>query len=176
MAIRTIYLRALAAMLPLANADVFSNDQWDQLTNYEFQNYTEQQCQAPYEALNATGTFRVDPDTTNDDMNDVSWTVAVSQPYSEAVGATNFSLYLGSPSGFDFRPGNLNFSACALIFEGLPDNLNRRGQDDDGTCVQTFNDECVKALSNQAADTGYYLTISPANNSPAPGKYRSSCC
>lgn len=107
------------------------------------------------------GTFLVDPLTANDNMNDVSRTVAVTQPYNEGVGVTNISLYLGTPSGFDFRPGTLNFSACALIFQGLGDNLNRRGQDDDGGCVQTFSEDCVKALSNQAAETGFYLTIIP---------------
>lgn len=171
--LRAVYLGVLASVLSSVNADIDS-DQWEEISSYFFQSYTEQQCQAPYETLNATGTFLVDPNDSYLGMNDVSWTVAVSQPYSEGVGVTNFSLYLGTPSGFDFRPGNLNFSGCALIFEGISDNLNRRGQDDDGLCMQTFNEECVKAISKQASDTGFYLTISPTNNSPAPGRYQRS--
>ena len=169
--IRTPYFGVLVLVLSPANAYLF-NTQWDEATTYWFQNYTEQQCQAPYDTLNATGTYLVDPNTEWIGMNDVSWTVAVSQPYNEGVGFTNYSLYLGTPSGFDFRPGNLNFSGCAMIFQGLPENLIRRGQEDEGTCQQTFSKECVKAINRQASDTGFYLTSTYTDNSPAPSMYR----
>ena len=36
------------------------------------------------------------------------------------------------------------------------------------------SEECVTALNTQATATGYYLTVNPTNNSPAPGKHQAS--
>lgn len=61
-----------------------------------------------------------------------------------------------------------DFSACALIFIGLSDNLNRRGQHDHGYCEQTLSTACVDAVTTKAADTGYRLTRLISNSS-VPG-------
>lgn len=135
-------------------------DHWVEEPGPFSQNFTEPQCQAPYTSANATGTVKMQ-NYAHAQMENVTWTVAVSQPAGDAVANTNVSLYLGTPSGKDLRSNQPIYSACAILFEDIPDNLVRRGQDDDGTCTQTFSKECVDALQYQAALTGYWLTVNP---------------
>jgi hypothetical protein len=133
------------------------------------ENHTDAQCAAPFIDANATGTLPINRPDYGLLSNNFSWTIAVSQPAGDAVQTTNMSLYFGTPASQDIRQGNLSYSACAIMFLDLPDNLIRRGQTDEGSCMQTFGEECVKALADQAGTTGFYLTNSFTDNYPNPG-------
>lgn len=133
------------------------------------ENYTDAQCAAPFTEANATGILPLNKPEYGLLSNNFSWTIAVSQPAGDTVRTTNMSLYFGTPAGQDLRLGTLSYSACAILFEGLSDNLIRRGQIDEGSCMQTFSEECVKALADQASITGFYLTNGFTSNYPNPG-------
>ena len=173
MAIRDVLFVALAYLVASCAAqssspkpDLWYNGAYDY---YEFENYTTEQCSTALSSANATGTYLVAPEFSQD-MQNVSWTLAITQPGDE-IGYTDMSLYLSTPPGEDFALGDLEFSACAYVFESLPDNLIRRGQSDDGSCDMTFSKECVAALTVQAANTGSYLTANWQDNSPAPSTH-----
>ena len=62
------------------------------------------------------------------------------------------SLWIGQPPIIDLYDGSNGFSGCAFAFGNLPLNTIERGQDDDGSCHQTFSEACVTALTNQVAE------------------------
>jgi hypothetical protein len=57
---------------------------------------------------------------------------------------------------------SLGFDACAIRFGyGALDNTYRRGQYDNGSCLATFDAECINAVQRQAEESAMQLVGSP---------------
>lgn len=125
---RCIRFATLSTLLSSVNGSgIFDSGDWSKYGAHDFQNYTAQQCQVPYNALNASAS--VNGQSTNNEgdlisLYDPLWTVTVSQPYNEAVGVTNYSLYLGTHSnlGLDLSHTYVRSDpSCSVVICFCPD-------------------------------------------------------
>ena len=66
------------------------------------------------------------------------------------------------------RIGNLPFSGCAFFMGGLPENLIRRAQTDNGNCSKMLDDDGITALQGQLETIAFGYTRTWTDNSPAP--------
>jgi hypothetical protein len=73
----------------------------------------------------------------------LSWAMTVNEGSQTDLNnvsfpTVNISLWIGQPPSINLYDGSNGFSACAISFGHLPINTIERGQDDDGSCYQTF--------------------------------------
>jgi hypothetical protein len=110
---------------------------------------------------NASGPVTFDPyqiESTNGDSNqNLSWAMTVDEGSQTGYNNVSFptfdtSIWIGQPPSLNLYYGENAFSACAYTFWDLPINTIERGQDDDGSCYQTFSEACVTALTDQVAN------------------------
>src|SRR2546423_12177253 len=95
----------------------------------------------------------------------LSWTMTVNEGSQKGYDNVSFltidtSLWIGQPPSINLYDGSNGFSACAFSFGALPINTIERGQNDDGSCYQTFSQACVTALTDQVANFAHWQTSS----------------
>ena len=122
------------------------------------------------DGANATGTGTFDAwelvfDQYYHGSTNLSWAMTVDEGFQTGDNNVSFptidtSLWIGQPPGIDLYDGANGFSACAFQFGNLPLNTIERGQDDDGSCYQTFSPACVTALTDQVARFAQWQTSS----------------
>ena len=93
----------------------------------------------------------------------LSWAMTVNEGSQTDFNNVSFptvdtSIWIGQPPSINLYDGSNAFSACAISFGDLPINTIERGQDDDGSCYQTFSKPCVAALTNQLANFAQWQT------------------
>ena len=135
--------------------------------------HTQNLCPGLFNNANATG----EQPRNEVDKNGVfnyygQWKVSVRSNYS--VNSIEFAestadgnnpdaianVWLDPKDGVDLNSGEV-FSACAYVYKNLPANTLRRGQQDDGTCVQMLSKSCVEEITTRAALTAQYLVQTP---------------
>lgn len=135
------------------------------------QSWTPDVCTDLIEQGNATGGTDATLSLSESDLG--AWRISVRSNYSaatlSALPGVNTSSSPGAAADIWLDPftstnlaaGNNWYSACAIIFRNLPNNLIRRGQMDVGNCEQMLSPECVHALEERTANVARGLTGNP---------------
>lgn len=79
-------------------------------------------------------------------------------PNDSRIQASTWISTNGANFSDDFQ---LGYDVCGLSFGPLFDNTIRRGQDDDGSCLQTFDEACVGAIKYAVSNFAVELTLNP---------------
>jgi hypothetical protein len=115
----------------------------------------------------------------------LTWAMTVNEGSITGYNNVSFpgfdtSIWIGQPPSINLYDGSNGLNGCAYIFGDLPINTIERGQDDDGSCHQTFSEACVTALTNQVAIAlaAQWQTSSPTgglNSNPTQSVLASVC-
>jgi hypothetical protein len=98
------------------------------------------------------------------DGHNISYSIAISNSTLPADGpypVLETSIWTGQPPAINLYSGINAFSACAIIFTGLPVNTIRLGQSDNGSCAQTLSTACITKLSAKLALFAGYQVADP---------------
>ncbi|KAL8932909.1 MAG: hypothetical protein Q9216_006621, partial [Gyalolechia sp. 2 TL-2023] len=105
-------------------------------------------------SYNASGSYQVlgfqEPGSNTVPTN---WTynyAVQAQPDGDFSSAIWIDTSDGMPIGSRDRP----YIGCVEVLLDLPQNTIRRGQDDSGDCTETFDEDCVSALTSIAISAG----------------------
>jgi hypothetical protein len=120
---------------------------------------------------NASGTATFDASelsfstSSGPDSWNLSWAMTVDEGSQKGYNNVSYptfdtSIWIGQPPSINLYDGSNGFSGCAFIFGDLPTNTIERGQDDDGSCYQTFSEACVTALTEKVAIFAEWQTSS----------------
>lgn len=98
------------------------------------------------------------------DGHNISYSIAISNSTLPAIGqypVLETAIWTGQPPPINLYSGTNSFSACAIVFSGLPVNTIRLGQSDDGSCAQTLSTACMTKLSAKLALFAGYQVADP---------------
>ncbi|KAM0715167.1 hypothetical protein Q7P37_009632 [Cladosporium fusiforme] len=122
-------------------------------------------CNSTLGVANGTGIFTFNPGIlipSRDPPPDLSWLVtALGGVPVETNAQLAYWLDTGGQNYSDSL--DLGYDVCAMTFEpaGVLNNTDARSQYDNGSCLATFDTDCVTALRQQSEDLAFQLTGFP---------------
>lgn len=130
-------------------------------------------CNKTFQDANATGVYSFkpgvvqgkqagQPDNDSGVALNASWALTISQntTYSEV---TMWYSTTGANYSDDF---SLGYDVCLVWVQNITTQAQFNGQNDNGTCLSTFDQDCISALEGLATDTANGLVTTPSSYGP----------
>jgi hypothetical protein len=136
---------------------------------------------------NASSSITVDAFTVPDDvpgasvvsnLTSLTFTIGVVEGPVGGPPYPNFSVqsFWVTPSPYiDLESSELPYIGCSTIISSLTNQVNAKGQGDDGSCTKLFNQECVDALIAQAKETALEWSGRTSQNCCGMGEPPPAC-
>ncbi|KAL8780654.1 MAG: hypothetical protein Q9213_006363 [Squamulea squamosa] len=103
---------------------------------------------------NASAAYQVPgfypPGTSGAGTVPTNWTYNTAVTVSNGGGGYSQTVWIDTPNVVNLTSKNLPYYGCVSVFLGLPHSTVQRGQNDNGDCMQTFDEGCVSAVIGNA--------------------------
>ncbi|SMR46858.1 unnamed protein product [Zymoseptoria tritici ST99CH_1A5] len=127
-------------------------------------------CNETFDAANATGIFARNPNVDQGyQSGQPENTSRKTLPVNFAFTLTQYdnrsrldASYWFNPRGADYADDfQLGYDVCAFALQTVTDEVRCRGQSENGSCYDTFDEQCINAIKSEAEQYALSLTQYP---------------